>query len=116
MFTIIGLWILFGVLIQVIGGVIEGYKVDKLEQETGKKYDDRYNSIFLLRIAYKVMPLSRYAVQEYRAKGHLTLGFCVVGVINNLWGYTIWPIYFPMMMLAYDEAHKAFLNDNKEEF
>lgn len=114
MLKIIGLWTLFGLIIQMIGGAIEGHKVDKLEQETGKKYDDRYSTIFLARIACKVMPLVKYSVHEYQAKG-CTFGFFVSAVINNLWGYIIWPIYFPMMMLAYDEAHKAFLIDNKEE-
>jgi len=113
MLKIIGLWILFGLVIQMIGGVIEAHKVYKLEQETDKKYDDRYSTIYLARIACKVMPLAEHAFHEYQAKG-LTFGFLVSAVINNLWGYIIWPIYFPMMMLAYDEAHKAFLNDNKE--
>lgn len=114
MLKIIGLWMLFGLVIQMIGGAIEGYKVYKLEQETGKKYDDRYSTIFLVRKAYKVIPLAKHALNEYQAKG-LSLGFFVLAVINNLWGYIIWPIYFPMTMLAHDEARKAFLNDNKEE-
>jgi len=114
MFKIIGLWMLFGLVIQMIGGVIEGHKICQLEQETGKKYDDRYSTIYLARIIYKVMPLAKHAFKEYQAKG-LTFGFLVLAVISNLWGYIIWPIYFPMAMLAYDEAHKAFLNDNKRE-
>ena len=114
MLKIIGLWILFGMIIQLIGGVIEGHKVAKLERETGKKYDDRYSTIYLVRIAYKVIPLAYYSIRKYQDKG-LTFGFLISTAINNLWGYIIWPIYFPLMMLTCDEAHKAFLIDNKGE-
>lgn len=114
MLKIIGLWTLFGVLIQIAGGIIIAHETIKLERETGRKYDDRYTVIFAGKMLGKVVPLTKYVFHEYMVNG-LSLGYIVGSIINNLWGYIIWPIHFPIMMQAYDKARKAFLNDIKSE-
>lgn len=111
MLKIIGLWMLFGLVIQMIGGIIGAVQDNIFERKTGLKYDTRYTDIIMFQKVSKINPFAKMIIntKDLNAKSVLIVVIC------NLYGYLIWPIYFPTVMIAYDEARKAFLIDNKGE-
>lgn len=114
MIKIIGLWMLFGLIIQAIGGMIGALQDNRFEKKIGMKYDTRYTDVMMYREVCKINPFANM-INDGKigsAKGFKSI---LLIVICNLYGYLIWPIYFPTMMLAYDKARNAFLNDHKEE-
>lgn len=107
---IIGLWMLFGLVIQIIGGIIGAVQDIIFERKTGLKYDTRYTDVIMFQKVCKINPFANMIADMNDLKNVKSV---LIIVICNLYGYLIWPIYFPTMMASYDEARNAFLNDNK---
>ena len=110
MLKIIGLWMLFGLVIQMISGIIGAVQDIIFERKTGLKYDTRYTGIIIFQKVSKINPFANMIADTK----NLNVKFVLIVVICNLYGYLIWPIYFPTIMVSHDEARRAFLNDNKE--
>ena len=102
---------LFGLVIQMIGGIIGGVQDNIFERKIGLKYDTRYIDVIMFQKVSKINPFANMVADTK----DLNVKSVLIVVICNLYGYLIWPIYFPTMMASYDEARRAFLNDNKGE-
>lgn len=108
MLKAIGIWILIGVIGQVIVGMVSSAKVMNAEKSIGVKYDDRYTFVMWILYLKRVNPFARYSIDSHDMN-------ILIYLIGNLFGWITWPIYVPTILMATDAAIKQFITDNSKE-